>query len=255
MSCPKSVFITGASRGLGLSLVQHILSLPSMPEHIFAACRDPSSAGALQSLAQKNSHLKIVALDVADDSSIQTAYQKTASVLEDSGLNLLINNAGINDKTDKGSLELVTRDRIQSHFNINATAPVMMTQKFLPLLKMAAEGNKSHPMSCQRAAVVHISSIMGSVQCSLDSHSSNAYHYRMSKAAVNMAAALMTSELKGLGILVAAVHPGWVKTDMGGSAAPLDMETSVRNVWSLLTKMDAESSGQLHSHDGSILPW
>ncbi|KAK7098910.1 C-signal-like [Littorina saxatilis] len=252
---PKSVLITGASRGLGFEFVKCILSQPSPPEILFATCRDPSSADALQALAKENDSLKILKMDVTKDSEIESAFEETQRTLEDKGLNLLINNAGIYDKSDSGSLETQTRERLQSHFETNVTAPVLTVKQFLPLLKRAAANNASLPMSYNRAAVVNVSSSMGSVQRTLEGSAYNGCHYRATKTALNMLTATMSSELKDCGILVAAIHPGWVKTDMGGQQAALDKSTSIENCWSVISSMKETSTGKMLSYDGSVMPW
>ncbi|KAK7448935.1 hypothetical protein BaRGS_00040060, partial [Batillaria attramentaria] len=104
--------------------------------------------------------------------------------------------------------------------------PVLICQKFLPLLKKATESRSSQPMSYSKAAIINVSSLMSSIDSSLKTRG-NSYHYRASKAALNMVTALMSVELKSFGILAAAIHPGWVKTDMGGPGADLDKKLLV----------------------------
>ncbi|KAK7474050.1 hypothetical protein BaRGS_00034713, partial [Batillaria attramentaria] len=133
-------------------------------------------------------------------------------------------------------------------------APVLICQKFLPLLKKAAESRSSQLMSCSKAAIINVSSVMSSIDSSLKTRG-NSYHYRASKAALNMVTALMSLELKSFGILAAAIHPGWVKTDMGGPGADLDKDVSIRSCWSTITSMSEKSSGLLHNYDGKIIPW
>ncbi|KAK7474056.1 hypothetical protein BaRGS_00034719, partial [Batillaria attramentaria] len=133
------------------------------------------------------------------------------------------------------------------------TAPVLICQKFLPLLKKAAESRSSQLMSCSKAAIINVSSVMSSIDSSLKTRG-NSYHYRASKAALNMVTALMSVELKSFGILAAAIHPGWVKTDMGGPGADLDKDVSIRSCWSTITSMSEKSSGLLHNYDGKIIP-
>ena len=118
---PRSVFITGASRGLGFEFVKQFLSQPSPPQFLFASCIDARRADELQALAKENSNLKILQLDVTKDEEIASAFEQTRTALEDTGLNLLINNAGIYSREDAGFLETQTRERLQSHFNINIT--------------------------------------------------------------------------------------------------------------------------------------
>ena len=121
----RSVFITGANRGLGLEFVKQILSQPSPPQFLFAACRDPLRADELQALAEKNSNLKIIQMDVTKDKEIESAFEQTRQILENRGLNLLINNAGKHSKTDTGFLEMQTRERMQTHFDTNVTGKRM----------------------------------------------------------------------------------------------------------------------------------
>ena len=97
---PRSVFITGASRGLGLEFVRQILFQPSLPQFLFASCIDASRADELQALSKKNSSLQILQMDVTKDDEIASAFEQTRAVLLDRGLNLLINNAGIYSRED-----------------------------------------------------------------------------------------------------------------------------------------------------------
>ena len=118
---PRAVFITGASRGLGLEFVKQILSQPSPPQFLIAACREPSRADELQALAKGNGNLKIIKMDVTKDEDIASAFEQTTKILGNRGLNLLINNAAIHSKVDTGFLETQTRERMQSHFDTNVT--------------------------------------------------------------------------------------------------------------------------------------
>lgn len=252
---PSSILITGASRGLGLQFVKHILSLPQPPKFLIATCRNPAKADELQQIAELHSCVKIAQLDVTRDDQIANVFEQTATLVGDDGLNLLINNAGVSEKSGGGFLETQTREKLQSHFDTNVSGPVLITQKFLPLLKKAAEANSTQPLGYGRAAVVNISSIMGSIASTMQSQGSNVYHYRSSKAALNMATALMALELRPFGILVAGLHPGWVRTELGGPQAMLDAETSIAHCWSVIKGMSTESSGLLYSYDGTVLPW
>lgn len=130
---PDSIFITGANRGLGLEFVKRIFSQPTSPKHLFAACRDPSKAEELRKLAEQHTCLRVVKLDVTKDSDIDAAFQEVSTHLGDGeGINLLINNSGVFDQSGCSLREGVTRDQMQSHFNVNATGEICNVQfKFL----------------------------------------------------------------------------------------------------------------------------
>ena len=134
------------------------------------------------------------------------------------------------------------------------SAPVLIVKKFLPLLKMEAKTNASLPIGYSRAAIVNISSILGSIQTTLETYHKG-YHYHSTKAALNMMTAMLSMDLRDSGILVAAIHPGWVKTDMGGQDADLEKDTSIEGCWSTISSMTEKSAGQLLNYDGEVIPW
>lgn len=107
-------------------------------------------------------------------------------------------------------------------------------------------------MGVDRAAVINMTSLMGSIA---DNGSGGAYPYRCSKAALNAATKSMSVDLKDDGILVACMHPGWVKTDMGGSNAPMDIDSSVQNMVKTVLGLSEKDNGTFIRNDGTILPW
>lgn len=128
----------------------------------------------------------------------------------------------------------------------------LMNQACLPLLKKASAANESHGVGVTRAAVINMSSILGSIE-------SNAigggYAYRMSKSALNAATKSMSIDLKKEKILCVAMHPGWVRTDMGQKSAPLDVETCTETMMRTLLEMDESNNGTFMQYDGQTLPW
>jgi len=250
----KTILVTGASRGIGLEFIKQILKLPTAPEVVFAACRNPSSAPELQELAKSNQTLKLLKLDVGKDEEIHEAVKEVKGIVGDRGLNLLINNAGINIKNGS-DLRNTTRASLQQHFDVNTTSPIILAQNFLPLLEQAALLQKSQPMSCNKAGLVNISSIMGSQQITLELGKGTSYQYKCSKTAVSMATVLMARELKEQGIMCISVHPGWVKTDMGGSAADLTTEQSVAGCLNVFSTQTEENTGKLIDYKGEVLPF
>uniref|UniRef100_A0A0B6Z2N3 C-factor n=1 Tax=Arion vulgaris TaxID=1028688 RepID=A0A0B6Z2N3_9EUPU len=252
----RTILVTGASRGLGLEFVKQILKLPTAPEVLIAACRDPATATKLQAIAQNSPSVKIIKLDVEKDEDLETALQETRNAVGNRGLNLIINNAGIYlNKADGGGIAKQTRERLQKHFDVNVSGPIILVQKFLPLLQQAAAHDKSKTLSCSKAGVVFISSTMGSQTITFTHGAGTSLDYKCSKSAVTMASILLARELKDSGIYVAALHPGWVKTEMGGDGADITSEQSIQGCLSVISSVREESSGKLLDYKGAILPY
>ncbi|CAH0406701.1 unnamed protein product [Chilo suppressalis] len=243
----KTILITGANRGLGLGMVKY-LTRQGRAEKIIATCRKPSEE--LEKIAQESNKLQIVHLDVTDLASYGDVTTKIANAVGSSGLNLLINNAGIATKFTK--LNLVKAEQLLENLTVNTVAPIMLTKSMLPLLKQAAEANSSSPVGAARAAVINMSSVLGSIA---QNDQGGFYPYRCSKAALNAATKSMSIDLKKEHILVASIHPGWVRTDMGGKGAPLDVVTSVESIFETIEKLGEADSGKFLQYDGAELPW
>uniref|UniRef100_K1PWI9 C-factor n=1 Tax=Magallana gigas TaxID=29159 RepID=K1PWI9_MAGGI len=172
----------------------------------------------LQEVAKSNSSITIMKLDVSEMNTIEEAKKLVESKVGAGGLNLLINNAGINKKV---TLETVTPDMMLDTFNINVNGPLFTTKAFLPLLLQAAES--STPIN-PSSAVVNISTIVASIALN---ESTTYLEYRVSKTALNMLCKILHNELKAKGIHVGCLHPGWVQTDMGTAKAPVTVSQSV----------------------------
>lgn len=224
--------ITGANRGIGLELVRQLLA---RKERVTATARMPAQADALQQLkGDFGDALQILPLDVGDDASIAAL----GSALGTSPLDVLINNAGIGSRDNLASF---TRKQALEVYETNAVAPMLVARALLPALR----ANK-------HAKVVNISSLMGSVA---DNSSGGSVAYRMSKAALNMATKCLSIELASDGIVVAALHPGWVKTDMGGTNAPVEIPDSAKGILKVIDGLEAEAAGTLIDFTGKTLPF
>ncbi|CAH2086874.1 unnamed protein product [Euphydryas editha] len=243
----NSVLITGANRGLGLGMVKY-LTKNDKAGNIFATCRNPSEE--LTKIAAENKKLHILRLDVTNIANIGEISAEVTKVVGTQGLNLLINNAGVTTKFTK--LQLVKAEQLLENLTVNSIAPIMLTKSLLPLLKQAAEANSDKPMGAQRAAVINMSSILGSIA---QNDQGGFYPYRCSKAALNAATKSMSIDLKKDQIIVTSMHPGWVKTDMGGKNAPLDVDTSVAGIFNVIEKLQESDSGKFLQYDGTELPW
>ncbi|XP_054057158.1 C-factor-like [Rissa tridactyla] len=253
----RSVLVTGANRGIGLGLVQHLLELPEPPQWVFAGCRDPKGqrAQALQNLASKHPNLVIVPLEVADPDSIKAAAARVGEQLGGLGLNLLINNAGI---AKLSLLDSETLENMTQVYTTNTVGPLLLGQAFLPLLKKAAQGSPGSGLSCSKAAIVNMSSNGGSIASPAGWELMQVVSYRCSKAALNMLTKCQSLGYREHGILCVALHPGWVQTDMGSSAGrtpPLTVEASVQGMLKVLSCLSEKDTGTFLDWEGKVVPW
>ncbi|XP_015115044.1 uncharacterized protein LOC107039775 [Diachasma alloeum] len=244
----NSILITGCNRGLGLGLVQHLTQLPNPPEKIFATCRDVTKAQELKKIADKSKNVHIIEIDLKETQRYSEIVDLVDKNVGDAGLNVLFNNAGIATKYMR--IGMVKEEHLTEVYFVNTVVPIMLTKAFLPLLKKAAKGKMG--MGVQRAAVINMSSIIASIQ---DNTMGGFYPYRCSKTALNAATKSMSIDLLDDGILVACMHPGWVKTDMGGSNAPMDIDTSVSDMIRTIQGLNESHNGTFLQHDGTFLPW
>ncbi|XP_067390526.1 C-signal-like [Emydura macquarii macquarii] len=250
----RSVLVTGSNRGIGLELVKQFLGKSNPPQWVFATCRDSEGARGqeLRNLVSKHPNLVMVKLDAVNPASIQEATQTVEAQLEGLGLNLLINNAGVFSNV---TLDTVDCEEMLGAYKTNVIGPMSVGQAFLPLLKKAAQGSPQAGLSCSKAAIVNISSLLGSMARSPETFSKPAISYRCSKAALNMLTRCQALSYAEDGILCAAVHPGWVQTDMGTRKADLPVEESVRGILTVLPALSEKHSGSFLNWAGKTLPW
>lgn len=227
----ETVVITGANRGIGLGLVQEFLAHNT---RVIAACRHPEKALALQELT-KNKALEIIPLDVADETSVSTFI----AALKGNPVDILINNAGTLGGA-KQSASTMDYEAWAEAFAINTIGPFRLTIGLLANLKQAA-----------RPRVISVSSQMGA----LAGQSTDYYAYRSSKAALNKVMKTLAKDLEPAGVLVCPIHPGWVKTDMGGSNAAITVAQSAAGIYRLIDALTAAQSGHFLSWEGEDLDW
>ncbi|XP_062448970.1 C-signal-like [Rhea pennata] len=245
--CVRSTLVTGANRGIGLGIVKQLLQMPNPPEWVFAACQDPKGEQAqeLQHLAPKHPNLVNIPLEVTDAASIQAAAARVREHLKGSGLNLLINNAGIAKVI---SLDTETVENISQVYATWASAgpSFLSLQAFLPLLKKAAQGSSSSELSCSKAAIINMSSIVGSIEKICFWDNVQYISYRCSKAALNMLTKFQSLGYRQHGILCTALHPGLVQMDMGNSAGhkpPLTVDMSIQGMLNVLCSLSEKDTG------------
>ncbi|XP_069724372.1 C-signal-like isoform X2 [Phaenicophaeus curvirostris] len=213
------------------------------------------SCQELQNLASKHPNLVIIPLEVTDPASIKAAATRVGEQLGGSGLNLLINNAGIAklNLLDKETLEDMTLT-----YTTNTVGPLLLSQAFLPLLKKAAQGSPGSALSCSKAAIVNMSSSGGSISSPEGWDLMQVVSYRCSKAALNMLTKCQSLGYREHGILCIALHPGWVQTDMGNSVgvtAPLTVDESVRGMLKVLSSLSEKDTGTFLNWEGKAIPW
>jgi len=248
----RSAFITGCSRGLGLELVRQ---LAPHTEFLFATCRNPENATELLELAEENENIKVLPVDVLHHESFGDVAEEVSSIIGGGGLNLLINNAGISPRSTR--INYVSADQMNETFAVNTISPLLLTKAFLPLLKEAAnnEAEEAEEFCINNSVVVNMSSILGSISENTGDHSGGLYPYRCSKAGLNMVTRSLSIDLKSFGITVISMHPGWVRTDMGGPNATLAQHESVENMVNTMRNIQFEHSGMFFNHDGEVIPW
>ncbi|MBC2607896.1 SDR family oxidoreductase [Pelagicoccus albus] len=235
----KRIFITGSNRGLGLGFVRLFLE---RGDQVFAACRRPAKAEALQELKAKfGGLLTLIECDVTDEASILAAAAEVSK--ETDALDWVINNAG------QGGLETladVSFKRGLELYAANCIGPIVVARTFRELLKAG-----SNPL------LIQISSRLGSIgeRESEDGRWVDGYVYPSTKAALNMMSRQLWKDFTPLGITVVIQSPGWVRTDMGGDAAPLDIETATTSMLKVWEGLGPEDGGRYLSETGDDLPF
>jgi len=226
------VLITGANRGIGLALVK---AYAGRRDKVIATVRATSDRHELdEAVKAAPKWIEVIEMDVADPAEIGRARRR----LEAEPIDVLINNAGIGGPERQSATDM-DFDGLIDTLNVNTIAPLRVANAFLPNVK-AAKGK-----------IITLSSQMGQVQ----SASSDSLAYRVSKAAVNKLMRGLATELKPMGIPVLIVHPGWVKTDMGGDGAQLTPEQSAAQLQKLIDKLDLASTGKFLAWNGKELAW
>lgn len=246
----NSILITGCNRGLGLGIVKELIKLSKPPKYIFATCRDVKKAEELSNISQNHQNVKIIQIDLNNFNEYDRLVQTVADTVKNEGLNVLFNNAGISPKSTR--INFVKVEDLMDTFKTNTVAPIMLTKAFIPLLKKAALVNENAPLGVGKAAIINMSSILGSIEANVEG---GLYAYRASKTALNAATKSMSIDLKDNKILCVSLHPGWVKTDLGGSKAPLDIETSCHKMIKTILNMNENHNGGFYRYDGKKLNW
>ncbi|MCA0913004.1 SDR family oxidoreductase [Marinobacter nauticus] len=223
MSDSNVVVITGANRGIGLELARHYAAEGC---EVIGVCRQSS-----EELAGVAGQV-IDGVDVTTDAGID----KLKSGLAGKRISLLINNAGLLQDEQLGSIDF---DSIRTQMEINAYAPLRVAEALAPLM---GQGSK----------IANITSRMGSIA---DNDSGGRYGYRASKAALNAFGKSLAVDLKPRGIAVAQLHPGYVKTRMVNFGGLITPEESARGLADRIANLSLDNTGSFWHSNGEELPW
>ncbi|XP_028841707.1 uncharacterized protein LOC114793741 [Denticeps clupeoides] len=251
-----NILITGANRGLGLEMVKQLVAKSCSGCQIFAGCRDPDSAKSqdLRELAKKHpSLIRIVKVDTSNMQSVADCAKKVGPLLGKGGLTLLVNNAGV---MPHNNMKTITAKEMQDIFSTNLLGPMMMTKEFLPYLQIAAKSSGKPGMSCSKAAVVNVSTVGASMAKAHEMFELfNVVGYRISKAGLNMMTVCNALEFKEDGILFVALHPGWVRTDLGGHDAAISTTESIEGMLRVMESLTEKQNGAYLDYNGQVLPF
>ncbi len=229
----KTVVITGANRGLGLNLAG---AYAAGGYEVIGGCRRPDEATKLASLGAT-----VLPLDMADPESI-AAFSKAVGRPVD----LLFNSAGIDarnvgaEEGARGPLD-ITAEQIDAVFRVNVTGPIMLVQGLAGSLRAA------------KGTVINVSSQVGSFDVGKTVGRDVAYN--SSKSALNMVTLKQAAAFANDGVTVIALHPGWLRTEMGGSSADLDPAEAAATIVSTVSALTPSQSGQFLRWDGTTHPW
>lgn len=231
-----SVLITGAGRGLGLAMARRFLE---KGWQVFASARHPGQSAGLAQLQEEASSLPgeliLVTLDVLDDDSVQAAAREVASRTD--RLEVLINNAGVHPERGDETFEELDLEGFQTAFATNVMGAARCCRAFGPLLQKAA-----------RPRIVNVSSGSGSIS---DRDNHRRYCYGASKAALNHFTRSLAHDWKDRGVAVVAISPGWVKTDMGGPEAPLEIDEAVGSMVETVRELGIDRTGTFLDREGT----
>jgi len=240
MKREKVVFVSGANRGLGLEFVRQI---EARGDTVIAGYRLRKGSKSLLKMAEVSDRMLTFQVDVTDPKGVGKLYDFIETRF--GKLDLLINNAGIHLQY-MTPIDDVDPDDIMENFRVNVIGPFLMAKTLRPLLQ-----NGKNPK------IVNISSQMGSIEMS----SGNSTPYRISKAAVNMLSKNQALNYIDDGIVTVAMHPGWVRTDMGGPEAPLSPEESISGMLKvidklgMIDKLGKKDNGKFVGFDGKTRPY
>lgn len=224
---PVTVLVTGANRGIGL---EYARQFAAKGYRVIGTARDVSAVDELTATGAQ-----VEALDVTDAASVAALAKRLDGV----AIDILVNNAGMFDRSDS-SLDKVDFAMMEQTFAVNTFGPLRVTQALVPNLRLG-----------ERKLIVNMSSHLGSI-----AHSTGGwYAYRSSKTALNQINKILSVELGKEGITAVVLHPGWVRTELGGMNATYGADESVRGLINVIEGLDADDNGRFYDFQGKPIDW
>ena len=228
-----TILVTGANRGIGLEFVKHYLD---RGEQVIGTYRDIVSSDKLIQMGEVYDSLKTLTLDVSSDESLKYFSDQ----LGDIPIDIFINNAGVYGPRNSTFNNVDEKNWIPV-LRINAIAPLILTQLIIENLRRSSVKK-----------LIYITSKMGSID---DNKGGGSYVYRSSKTTLNAVVKNISIDLDREGMLVTLLHPGWVRTDMGGPNGLIDTNTSVSGMIKVIDGLEQSLSGSFFNYDGTEIPW
>lgn len=225
-----TVLITGANRGIGLALTRHYATDGA---RVHACCRNPEDARDLDAV---NGEVQIHALDTTDHGTVDAL---AAAI--DEPIDIVIANAGTYGGSAQGqTFGNLDFDAMRHAFDVNTIGTLKTLKAFLPQVRRS-----------EARTLVAISTKMASIADA----SGGVIAYRASKAALNMAMCCLAYEVKDEGVAVGTLHPGWVRTRMGGENALITTEESARGLAGVIANLEPGDKAPFKDYRGETIPW
>ena len=231
----STVVITGANRGLGLELAR---VYAGRGDRVIAGCRNPGTADELARLTEH-----VHALDMGDEQSIAGFI----AAIGEQPVDIVVNNAGI-DARNLGAADserdvlLQTPQQLMGQIEVNAVGPWLLSRGLLPHLRRS-----------DRPRIANVTSQIGSMEVS--QRIGRDVGYAVSKAALNMITIKLAVRLRDEGIIAILIHPGFLRTDMGGSAATMEPADAARQIVATIDRLSIADTGSFRRWDGTVHPW
>ncbi|MEM6670840.1 MAG: SDR family oxidoreductase [Pseudomonadota bacterium] len=229
----QTILITGANRGIGLAMTEAAVA---RGDRVIATARKPGEAEKLNALASLTGKIEIEPLDVGSEASCAAL----ANRLEGRGIDLLVANAGQLNAYGKIDDPAHTEDAWRDVLMVNVFGPFATVRALLPMIERGAE---------KKIAIV------SSIMASTEQAPGGAYAYRASKAAATNLARNLAADFAEKGIAVGAYHPGWVRTDMGGSSADIDVAESAAGLLKRFDALTMSTTGVFEDYQGVPIPY
>ncbi|KAJ5884514.1 hypothetical protein N7504_012086 [Penicillium tannophilum] len=252
-----SYLITGANRGLGLLMASFLASKPMSEVGIIVAAVRSTSDALDRLVKSSNGRVAVLAVQVTDEESVRKFAGEVVKVLP-SGLDVLINNAGIMQYSPDAELGVETMDNLPDHWSVNLNSVHLVSRALLPLLRAG-----------KKKTIVNLSSALGSIALARQYMFQPTPAYKISKAALNMLTVQYAAYLEKEGFIIFGIDPGWARTEMGSEHADLDPEEAAACLITKVLAATNEDSGKFfeanvpsweykggpNRYEGQILPW